>query len=102
MIRSILFALITVSALIQAPDAEAMEPRAEEMARCRSAMKFWPRDYPQMLANYVQSDLASAPKVACERVVAGVLAGRIKSGDFGLKAFYLGSPPELMNVLRGH
>lgn len=85
---------------ISQPRAE--EAREEIMAKCQEALRFWPKNYPQLIANYVKADLETAPKVACDRVVAGVLAGRIKSSDFSLCSFLQGSPPELMIVLSGH
>jgi len=79
----------------------AQGTQEEEMARCRMAMKFWPKPHLDGLAYVTRTDAERAPDVACDRVVAGVLAGRIKSGDFSLKTFAQGSNPELTLVLAG-
>ena len=94
---------VTSSLALAAPSiTSAAETREEIMAKCQKALQFWPDLYRQLLADYVKADLADAQKVACDRVVAGVLAGRITADDFSLKGFLQSTPPELKIILSGH
>jgi len=99
-ISGIFIAALAFTPLTLGVNAQAT--RDEEMAKCRMAMKFWPRAHLDGLAYVTKSDAGRAPKIACDRVVAGVLEGRIKSGDFSLKAFSEGSNSALTQVLAGH